>query len=109
MMIAAQVRAVGGTAFAERAAAKLARADDDGFVQEAAMLQVADQGGDGAIHCSAFDRQAGLDVLASAGAVEVPAPVVKLHEAYAALDQAARQQAIIGEAGGAGLGTIVGD
>ena len=36
MMIAAQVGAVGGAAFAERAAAELAGADDDGFVEQAA-------------------------------------------------------------------------
>ncbi len=50
-----------------------------------------------------------LDVFAGVGAVEVPAPVVKLHEADAALDQAAGEQAIVREAGGAGLGAIIGN
>src|ERR1019366_7637816 len=98
MMIAAQVRAVRRSAFAERTAAKLARPDDDRLVQQPAMLQIANERGDGAIHRATLDRQARADVLAGAGAVKVPTPVVKLHEAHAALDEAARQQAIVREA-----------
>ena len=42
--------------------------------------------------------QAVADVLARAGAVEVPAPVEELHEAHALLDQPAGEQAVVREA-----------
>src|ERR1019366_5590680 len=87
VMIAPQIGAVGGAAFAKRTAAELARTDDDRFVQQPAHFQVADQRLDRPVHRAALDRQARLDVLAGAGAVEVPTPVVKLHETHAAFDK----------------------
>src|SRR5262245_53380954 len=105
-MVAAQVRAARRAAFAERRAAKLAAPDDQRLVEHAAMLEVADEGGDGAVHRPALGAQAVGDRLARAGAVEIPAPVVKLYEAHALLDEATSQQAIVGEAGGARLGAV---
>jgi hypothetical protein len=50
-----------------------------------------------AVDLLAFDRQGLVDRLPGRGAVVVPAPVVELDEAHPGLDEAAREQAIIGE------------
>src|SRR5437764_1112396 len=106
MVVAAQVGAGGGAAFAERRSAELTAPDDERLVEQAAGLEVADEGAGGAVHGPAFGPEAVGDGLARIGAVEIPAPIVELHEAYALLDQAAGQEAIIGEAGGARLSAV---
>src|SRR5262245_52771615 len=97
MMIAAEVRAICCPAFAEGRSAEFAAPDDKRVVEHAARLEIRDKSGDGPIHAATLVRQAVANVLARAGAVEVPAPVVKLDEAHALLDEPAGQQAIIGE------------
>src|SRR5438067_2018809 len=93
-------RRAGGTrvvlpAPAERRPAELPAPDDQRLVKQAAPLEVADQGGDRPVHGAALVHQALADVLAGPGAVEVPTPVVELHEADALLDQPAGQQAVV--------------
>ena len=50
--------------------------------------------------------QAVDDVVAGAGAVDVPAPVEELHVAHAVLDQPAGEQAVVGERRRARLGAV---
>ena len=86
-------------AFGDGRAAELAAPDDGGFVEQAAALEVADQGGGGLVHVGA----AAAEVLVDA-AVIVPrlaGAVVDVDGAHAALDQAAGEQAAVGEGGGA--------
>src|SRR5947209_1197702 len=97
-MVATQDRAARGAPFAEGSAAKLATADDQRFIEQAALLEIADQGGDGLVHRGALFRETFGDARVRAGAMEVPAPVEQLHEADSLLDQAARQETIVREA-----------
>src|SRR5262245_10365963 len=106
VMIAAKVGAGGGSTFAEGRTAKLTPPNHESLIQEAAALEVAKERGDGAVHRPALGAQAIGDRLIRIGAVEIPAPVVKLDKADSLLHQAARQQAVIGEAGSAGLGAV---
>src|SRR5262245_35573167 len=106
VMVAAEVRTAGGAAFAERTAAELAAPDDQRVVEHAAALEVADQGGDGAVHAAALVAQTVGDRFARTGAVEIPAPIVKLHEAHALLQEPPGEQAIVVEAGGARLSAV---
>ena len=108
VVVSADVRASGRAALAERRAAKLAHPDDQRLLQEAAALEVGDQRGDGTVHRRASADQVVADVLTGIGAVEVPAPVEELHEPNALLDQAAGEQAVIGEARRAGLRPVLG-
>ena len=106
VVVAAQHGAGGGAAFAEGGAAKFAAPDDESVVQQAALLEVFDEGGDGLVGGSHLGGEAGGDAAALAGAVEVPAPVEEVHKAHAFFHQAAGEQAVVGEAGFAGLGTV---
>ena len=84
------VIAAGGLAdFAHRRAAEFATKDDDGVVEQAAMLEVAHQRGTRAVNVGALQRHVFLEILGDA-AVVVPVCVVELHESYAALDEPAR-------------------
>src|SRR5262249_36462962 len=76
-------------------AAELAAPDDESGIQEAARLQVLDQGGDRLIDIANLPARAADDV-----GVLVPAAVEKLHETDAALDQAPREQGLAGEGAG---------
>ena len=95
-MVAAQpLRAV--ALLVHRGPAELAAPDDERLVEKPALLEVLDQGGDRLVRFLAAIHQAVADVVRLVVAVLVPAPVVKLDEADAALDQPARQQAVVGE------------
>src|SRR5262245_14632057 len=102
-MIAAQVLAAGCAALAEGCAAELARPDDQRRVEQSARFQIANQRRDRTVHRRATVGQPGLDVLAGAGAVEVPTPVEQVNEADALLDEAPRQQTVVRQARSAGL------
>ena len=97
-MIAALVHALGGAAFAEWCAAEFAAPHDERVVEQTALLQLADERGDGLVGSRHFASEAVLDFLVRIRAVEVPAPVEKLHETHALFEQAAREQAVIGKA-----------
>jgi hypothetical protein len=69
-------------------AAKLAAPDDEGALQQATMLEVGDERGDGLVHAAHEIAMGTLDVV-----VAVPGTVVELHEAYAFLDELACEEA----------------
>ena len=75
--------------------AELAAPDDQRVVEQAALLQVLDQGGRGLVGVVAL----AADLLGQV-AVLVPAHVIELDESHAALGQPAGQQAIGGVAAG---------
>src|SRR5437762_14047578 len=82
-------------AFGDGGAAEFAAPDDGGLVQETPALEVANQRGRGAVHV----RAAAAQVPANATVV-VPGlagAVVDVNGPHAALDQAARQDAAVGE------------
>src|SRR5262249_55546955 len=88
----------------ERGAAELAGPDDQGGVEQAAALEVGEQGADGLV-----DGAGGVLVPLLEGAGLVPAVGAadggagQLEEPHAPLDQAAGQQALAGEDGGGGV------
>jgi hypothetical protein len=51
----------------------------------------------GSVHLLALGGEVGDEVVAGPGAVDVPSPVEDLHEAHAALDEAAREEAVVGD------------
>ena len=102
-MVAAQQFRAGGAAFAERRAAELAAADDQRVVEQAALLQILDQGRDRLVHRRAFLRQTILDVRFALGAVEIPAPIEELHEPHSLLGQPPGEQAVVGKTGPPGV------
>ncbi len=106
IVVAAEHLAVGGATFAEGGAAKLTAPDDQGVFQQAALFEVLDEGGHGFVGGGHFGGETIRDTGASAGAVEVPAPVEKVDEAGALLDEAAGEQAVVGEGGLAGFGAV---
>ena len=77
-----------------RRPAELAAPDDERVVQQAPLLQVRHQRGTGLVGVEAVLLDAGRQV-----AVLVPGFVEQLHEADAALDQPAGEQAVAGEVG----------
>ncbi len=77
-------------------AAEFAAPDDERVVEQAALFEVDDERGGGLVGFGALAADAG-----GQAAVLVPALVVELDEAHAALGQPAGQQAVGGE--GAGL------
>src|SRR5262249_38521172 len=92
-VVVAAVVVLGQGPLAVDRAAELPAPDDQRVLQEAALLQVLDQGGGGAVHVLAL----AADLLGQV-AVLVTAAVHELDEADAALDHAPGQQAVAGEA-----------
>ena len=92
MMIAAQKRLVSIAILGHRRAAKLAAPNHERLIEQAATTQIADERGNRTIHFAAFFRQLREEIVGRIGAMAVPAPVVELHKAHAALDQAPRKQ-----------------
>ena len=86
-------------ALAVDGAAEFAAPDDQRVVEHAALLQVLDQRGRGLVGVAALRRQLARDAF-----VMVPAHVIELDEAHAALGQAAGENAVGGV--GAGLARI---
>src|SRR5262249_40231272 len=74
-------------------AAELAAPDDERIVEQAALLEVADESGGGLVDVAALAADLGGQI-----AVLVPAAMEELHEADAALDHAAGEKAVAGEA-----------
>ena len=107
IVVAPEDGAARGAAFAEGRAAKLAAPDDEGVVEQAALLEVLDQGRRGLVRLRHLLGEAIADVFGGIRAVEVPAPVEEVDEADALLNEATCEQAVVGEAGFAGLGAIV--
>ena len=91
--------------FAHRRAAELAAPDDERVVEQPALLEVGEQRGDGLVGLAA--------AASSVSPMSSPASpwwsqsrVIELHEADAALDQPAGEQAVVGERGLARLGAV---
>src|SRR6185436_17870486 len=101
VMVAAEELAAAAL-FVERSAAKLSTPDDERAIEQAALLQILEQGGDRSVDEFHLARQPLNDVGIDANAVEIPAPVVKLHVADPLLGEAAGQQAVVGKTGLAG-------
>ena len=85
--------------------AELAAPDHQRVVQQAALLEIGDQRCRGPVHVQGDLVQLVGEVV-DAVAVVVPAGVIELHEARAALQEAAGDQAIVGEGRLARLGSI---
>jgi hypothetical protein len=94
------------TNLAHRRAAELAGPNHQRVVQHPPLLQVGQQRGHRPVHVVALARQGGHDVVALAGAVDVPAPVEELHEPHAALDEPPGEQAVVGERRPPRLGAV---
>ena len=82
---------------AHRGAAEFAAPDDQRFIEQPALLEVVEQGGDRLVDLIALVDEALPKVGLRIGAVGVPAPVEELDEAHAALGEAAGEQAVVGE------------
>ena len=106
MVIAAeQLRSV--ARLVDRRAAELAAPDDERRVEQPALLQVRQQRADRLIDLAgrAAARRTTMSV-PMPSAVRVPAAVIELDEAHAALDEPAREQAVVGERHLARLGAV---
>ncbi len=106
VMVATEHLAGRGAAFAEGRTAELAAPDHQGVLEQTALLEVADQRCHRPIGGRHLLGEAVGEAAGRAGAVEIPAPVEELDEPHALLDQAARQQAVVGKARLARLGAV---
>ena len=105
MVVAAQVLGIVASLVHGRAA-ELPAPHHERRVQQAPLLQVPHQRRRGLVDLAAQGGQAVDDVVALARAVVVPAAVVELHKAHAALHEPARQEAVVGEGALAGLHAV---
>ncbi len=94
--------------FKHRRPAELAAPDDDGFIEQAALLEVEQERRRGAVGLVAPVDEPVQQPFARAGAVGIPSPVKQLHEPHPAFDEPARQQAVVGEGGLARFGAVEG-
>ena len=100
-MVVAAVVLLGEDALAVGGAAEFPAPDDEGFVEEAALFEVGDEGGGALVGFLTFLAQSGGEA-----AVVVPVAMAELDKADAALGEAAGEEAIIAEAGLAGFGAV---
>src|SRR5437867_190495 len=89
MVVAAYLS--GLAAFAHRCAPELAAPNHQRMIEQPAALQIANQRSSGLVDLLAdlIERLADIGVM-------VPVGMIKLHEPYTALDEARREQAVIG-------------
>src|SRR5579871_5813010 len=92
MVVTPQRLLVVDVSLAEWRAAEFASPDDERIVQKAALLEILHERGRRLIGVAALDFELRAEI-----AVVVPAGVEALHKPNAALDKAARHQAVIGE------------
>ena len=83
---------VAAGALAHRGAAEFAAPEDQRVIEEAALLEVVDQGGRGLVDVFGAHLHAVVEV-----AVQVPGAVVELDHAHAAFGESAGHQAVRGE------------
>ena len=84
-----------------RRATELTAPDDDGVLEESALLQITHQSGTGLVGLPALFGESLREA-----AVVIPGLVEELNEANPTLDQAAGEDAVIGEGGLSGFGTV---
>src|SRR5690606_27714301 len=89
VMVATRHGFEAGAVFAEGGAAKFTAPDDEGGVEQAALLEILEQGGDRLVDHAAVVGELGVEV-----AVVIPGGVDDVHEAHAALDHAPGLQAV---------------
>ena len=106
IVVAPEDLALGRAALAERRAAEFAAPDDERVLEQAAFLEVVDERHHRFVGRGHLGRQSVADVFLRAGAMEVPAPVEEVDEAYALLDEPTGEQAVVREAGLARLGAV---
>ena len=82
-------------------ASKLGTEDDQRLIQQPPLTQIGDQRRDGTVGGPRLPRQAGADP-----AVMIPTLVEQLHHPHSPLDQAAGQQAVVGETRFAGIRSV---
>src|SRR5688572_20922888 len=94
MMIAPHAAAERRVGFHHGGSPEFTAPDDQGVIEQAALLEILDQGCAGAVGLLAI-----VPVIADQVTVGVPAFVVDVHEAYIALDHSPREEAGAGKAG----------
>ena len=92
MVIAADRLAV----FAHRSAAEFPAPNDEGVFQHSAFLEIEDEGGAGLVDVFADFLKVFVEIFTGAS-VAVPVSVIELHEAGAAFDETASEEAVGGE------------
>src|ERR1044071_7360836 len=75
IMIASEYFACGSAPFAERSPAKLTAPNDESFIEQSALAQIAYQGGNWFIHRAAFFGESITNAFALICAVKVPTPI----------------------------------
>ena len=102
-MVAPGLVGVGAVAVPSGFAAELTAPDDEGGVEETALLEVGEEGRERAVDFTGLGAHAGVDVL-----VMVPTGVPDLHHAHATLDEAAGDEELfallVATAGGDAVG-----
>src|SRR6185436_16158243 len=83
--------------FVHGSATEFAAPDYESVVEHAPLLEISDERGGRLIGFLAASGKGCHQVIPRVGAVAVPAPMKKLHKASAALEHAARKQAIVGK------------
>ena len=78
----------------DRGTAKLRAPDDEGFIEQTTEFEIAHECGHALIDVFGFGGQAFVE-----SAVVVPVGIVKLNHAHTAFDEAAGEQAVVGEGG----------
>ena len=104
MVVAAQERA--DADLVRRRAAELAAPHDERFVEQAAGLQVVDQGRDRLVDLATLAGEGVHEVIVFARAVHVPAGIEQLHEPHALFDEPPGQEAVVGKRHGSRLSAV---
>ena len=86
-------------------AAEFAAEDDQRIFQQSSLLEVLEQRGAGLVDLLAAIVKRLAEVLIGAAMV-VPIGVIELDESDVALDEASREQAVVGEGAAAGFGAV---
>src|SRR5262245_8230066 len=96
MMVAAeQLRSI--ARLIHRRTPKLAAPDDDRIFQQITLLQIGQERANRFIGLAADAWQFSYNICAHRVPVSIPTPVIKLNAPHASLDQAAREQTVIGK------------
>ncbi len=82
------------------------RPDDERFIEQATRFQVVDQGRNRPIHRRALIREAADDILVGRSCRGNPSPSRRAGRSAPLLDQATRQQAVVGKARGPRLRAV---
>src|SRR6185436_18155201 len=94
-MIASQNLSSGRAAFTEGCAPKFTTPNDQRFIQQPALLEILNQRSHRFIGFLEFFCQSAADILSLARAVEIPAPIKKLHETDPFFHETTGQETIV--------------